>query len=471
MILKLLFLWFYESDFKRGVTNLEFRLVENTTGNTLLVFVPQISPRVEYIFNFLITKILGSEVIFTLEQEEFLSSNFPKINYSFNNFGTGLFLKAHKILFENTIQIQEIDHVEYQGLNLFFSTDPNSFLPFDPFASAFYLITRYEEYNPGKRDEHDRFPDSDNLLVKNELHEKPVVDYMAYWIAGTITAIFPEFKPRKRSFQFLTTIDIDNAWAYKNKSILIVAGGAIKAAIQGRWKEVVERLAVSMGLKSDPYDTYQYILKTYKELLNHILFFFLIGDRSNFDKNVSYKNKKYRELISGISSVCEVGIHPSYASNQNSRMVDEEIIRLENIIQKPVRKSRQHYLKLEFPGTYNKLAKSGITDDYTMGFASLAGFRAGTCTVFPFFDLSKNQSSDLMIHPFQLMDVALANYMHLNPEAAGELCQNLMKEVKKVDGTFISLWHNESLNDKGKWQGWQKIFEQIQQTGLNYSYD
>jgi hypothetical protein len=445
--------------------------VEKTAGNTLLVFVTQLTPRVEYIFDFMLTRILGTKVVFTTQQSEFQKSELPKINYSRNNFCTSLFLKSHSILFEKTIQIQETASVEYQGLNLFFPTDPNSFLPFDPFATAFFLITRYEEYISETTDEYGRFADFENILVRHGLHQKPVVDQMAYWIAEKITAQFPEFAIRKRAFQFLTTIDIDNAWAFKNKSIWVSAGAFLKAAIHGQWNELGERLKVFLGLKNDPYDTYKYILEVYKGLLNHVMFFFLIGERNRFDKNVSYKNKNFKKLIASISKVCEVGIHPSFASNEQLWMFEKEKGRLESIIQKPVTNSRQHFLKLKFPNTYQTLMKSEITDDYTMGFASIAGFRAGTCTAFPFFDLSQDRAGDLLIHPFQVMDVTLRNYMHLNPEKAGELIQYMMLEVKNVNGTFICLWHNESLKDSGQWQGWRKIFGQILQTGLNYMYD
>jgi hypothetical protein len=40
-----------------------------------------------------------------------------------------------------------------------------------------------------------------------------------------------------------------------------------------------------------------------------------------------------------------------------------------------------------------------------------------------------------------------------------------------VNGTFISLWHNESLKDSGQWLGWRKIFELIQETGVNFTHE
>jgi hypothetical protein len=303
------------------------------------------------------------------------------------------------------------------------------------------------------------------------LHQKPIVDLMAYWLAEKISEQFPEFKIRRRSFQFVTSIDIDNAWAFKNKSSMVSLGAIMKAVFHGRLNELKQRVIVFIGLQKDPYDTYKYIFETYKGLLNHILFFILIGDRNQYDKSISFRNKNFRQLIANLASACEVGIHPSYASNYKPWLFDTEKDRLENIILKPVTKSRQHFLKLKMPQTYQQLLKSGISDDYTMGFASLVGFRAGTCTAFHFFDLSRNQSTELMIHPFQVMDVTLKNYLKMDPEQAWQQIEKLMLEVKNVNGTFISLWHNESLKDSGQWLGWRKVFEQILEKGLKYAND
>lgn len=433
--------------------------------------MPELTSRVNFTFEFIFQTILGVEPVFTTSPNDFIQSPLPKISYSQTNFPSGLYLKAHPLLFEKTIKEQDINELNFMENRLFFPSSEDSFLPFDPFACSFYLITRYEEYLSECTDEHERFTDSENILFRMGLHQKPVVDLMAFWIAERLSAQFPEFRIRKRSFQFITTIDIDNAWAFKNKSLMISLGAVTKAAIHGQWSELKQRLIVFLGIQNDPYDTYKYILEKYSGLLNHILFFFLIGDRNKYDKNISHRNKNFRQLINNLSSVCEVGIHPSYASNQKPWLFEKEKDRLENIIQKPVTQSRQHYLKLRFPNTYQNLRKSGITDDYTMGFARMTGFRAGTCTAFPFFDLSSNQRTDLIIHPFQVMDATLKNQMHLSSEKAWLLIRELMLEVKNVNGTFISLWHNESLKDSGQWLGWRKIFELIQETGVNFTHE
>lgn len=439
---------------------------ENNFASKVLIYNPEVTPRMEYIFEFVFGTILGVDVEYTADRDHFQESELPKINYSDEKNSEGLFLKAHAILFEKTVEKQVIEEVAFQNHTFFFPTSEDSFLPFDPFANAFYLISRYEEYLVDHTDEHDRFTDSENLLATFGMHGKPVVDQMAYLVADKIKDTYPDFTIKNRSFSFYTTIDVDNAWAYKNKNVLISIGAVAKAMAKKHWSEVKQRLIVALGIQTDPYDTYSFILSTYQGITDRLMFFFLVGDRNQFDKNISHKNKVFRQLIGNLASVCDVGIHPSYESNKKIWLFPKEKERLENIIMRPVTKSRQHYLKLRFPQTYHNLVKMGITDDYTMGFAALAGFRAGTCTPFPFFDLYENKRTGLTVHPFQVMDVSLKNYLHLDPEEAWQVIEKLMLEVKEVNGTFVSLWHNESLKNSGHWEGWRSVFIQIRDNGL-----
>lgn len=444
---------------------------ENSFASKVMIYTPDVTQRMEYIFEFVFFTILGVEVEYTADISHFQESGLPKISYSEEKISGSFFLKAHTILFEKKLEKQEIEEVAFQNHTFFFPTSEDSFLPFDPFAYSFYLISRYEEYLSQSTDEHDRFTDSENLLATFQMEGKPIVDQMAYLVADKIKEAYPEFTVKKRSFSFYTTIDIDNAWAYKNKNLLISAGAFVKALAAKQWSEVKQRLVVSLGIQTDPYDTYSFILSTYQGITDRLLFFFLVGDRNQFDKNISHKNKAFRQLIESLSSICEVGIHPSYESNKKIWLFPKEKERLEDIIMRPVTKSRQHYLKLRFPQTYHSLLKMGITDDYTMGFAALAGFRAGTCTPFRFFDLTKNKCTRLTIHPFQAMDVSLKNYMHLEPDEAWQVIEKLMLEVKAVNGTFISLWHNESLKDSGQWEGWRSVFEKTKEKAINLAND
>ena len=60
----------------------------------------------------------------------------------------------------------------------------------------------------------------------------------------------------------------------------------------------------------------------------------------------------------------------------------------------------------------------------------------------------------------------MKKYMGLDSERASELIENLFSEVKSVNGTLISIWHNESLCNEGMWKGWRQVFEKMLGSGL-----
>ena len=90
------------------------------------------------------------------------------------------------------------------------------------------------------------------------------------------------------------------------------------------------------------------------------------------------------EQVRGMNDFTEVGIHPSYESNADSKRVEFELRHLEDALRTPVTKSRQHFLKMRLPDTIRHLAELGITDEYSMGYASESGFRAGLACPFTF---------------------------------------------------------------------------------------
>ena len=57
------------------------------------------------------------------------------------------------------------------------------------------------------------------------------------------------------------------------------------------------------------------------------------------------------------------------------------------------------------------------------------------------------------------MDGTLNEYLKNTPEEAIEKIENLKQEVNNVQGEFIGIWHNETLNERGIWNGWRNVFE------------
>lgn len=431
------------------------------TPMKLLIYVLHITPRLNYIFDFIFTKLLGLRYSFTVNLNTFTKSESIKIQYSRNYtfLPNCLFIKANKLLFESDIKPQKIEVSGWHETKAFFKTDEQSFIPYDIFAAAFYLLSRYEEYLPFKPDKYGRFDSDQSLAVKHNFIKQPVIDIWAGYLKTALSKHYPELQFKKRKFRFISTIDIDNAYAYMHKGTFRAITSSIKLLFSFKWNEFIEKIRVHLGKSKDPYDSYQFLKQIHSKYNIKAIYFFLTAKYAKHDKNISPDNKQFRNLVQSVSANNKIAIHPSYSSNNNTTLVKSEKEKLEKLSGKVIFKSRQHFLILKFPETYRNLIKIGIKEDYSMGYVSVTGFRAGTCTPFYFFDLEADKSEKLKITPFALMDVGLKDYNNLDAETAGKEIEKIIENVKKVKGLFVSLWHNESLGNKKKWKKWKVTYE------------
>ncbi len=407
----------------------------------LLVYTEKLNPRIIYVFEHIFTQTLGVDLLFSDNQEVFERYNHAKIAYTNQPKAGALSFKKHVFMDESDIRYQPLQFADWDGLKIPFPVATSPF-SFDVFSATFYLLSRYEEYLISERDEHNRFAGKSSLAFKHGFLNRPVIDEWAYIIVDIIKKDHSDFVVKKRNFQFIPTLDIDRPYYYKTDSPL---------------RRIVKM--VLCGFQKDPFDIYQQVDNWDKMFKLKTVYFFLLGNKHEHDCSPGIANELYRSLIKTTNRKHQVGIHPSYFSSQHPNEVIPEKERLEHVAGKTIEISRQHYLMLSLPGTYRTLIAGGISADYTMAFADLAGFRASTCTPFFWYDLSDEKRSDLLLYPTAVMDQTLRRYMGLSAEEALIFIEELMKNAKAVNGTFISLWHNESINDFGVWKGWKRVYE------------
>ena len=436
----------------------------------MLILVPKTTNRLHYIFDLIIKDFLGISFKFTTDNETFASFNGPKLHYGNNQFLNEPFQKATNLLFEHDITEKELKIIDYKDIRAFLPVyNDKSIFPFDIFAASFYLVTRYEEYLPHINDKHGRFQAKDSILFKMNMLDKPLVNIWAMELGNILTAIYPDLQLKKKSFTFIPTYDVDAAWSYKNKGIFRTVASSARDILNLDFQEFKKRWRVIFGKTNDPFDTFDYQLQLQKELNLHPLYFILCGEYDLNDKNISLRNTNFQNLIKRLGDYAKVGIHPSYNSYLNKEKVNTEIQHLSKVLNREITTSRQHFLRLRLPLSYQILLDHDITDDYTMGYATLTGFRAGIADTFRFFDLEHDNVTNLNIHPFAVMDGTLRDYLDLNIEEAYEKTTKLIQEVKNVNGTFILLWHNETLSDEKRWTGWKALYRRILDYALNKS--
>ena len=353
----------------------------------ILVYTHKVTPRVRYIFKHIFTRVLQLPVDFTSKIEEFVAHNGPKMSYTKVPLGGEFFVRSHELLFEQGVNDLDINVAKWDDIPCFFTAGSKSSIPYDIFAASFFLVTRYEEYLPHVKDTHGRFTAEQSLAFNNKFLEKPVVDIWAYKFLKKLKEKFPDIEVTEKQFRFISTIDVDNAYAYKHKSLVRTIGGFLKDLSKFKIFNIWDRFSVLVNLKKDPYETFSKLISFKEKYDVRTIFFFLIADYTTFDTNVSASKSKFRLLIKSMVDYARVGLHPSYFTMNDSALLKKEKDRLEGITNMPMIRSRQHFLRFNLPKTYQNLIDLEITEDYSMGYASHAGFRASTCTPFYFYDL------------------------------------------------------------------------------------
>jgi hypothetical protein len=421
----------------------------------VLIFSAYPGNRLRYTLRFLFEAVVGVKWELTKDKEVFEAYKGPKINYSAIQELSGLRIHPSGLLRQKGIKEVGVTAATWDELPAIMPTKGD--LSFDLFGASFYLLSRYEEYQPHRSDHYGRFLAEESVAFQHGFLGRPMIDEWMMKLKKEWLSQF-EIEIRERKYTFTATIDVDSAYAYKHKGLMRTLGGMAKDIVGGEFRNLKERLLCVFTNKHDPFDTYDELHAHHQKFGTKAIFFFLLADYGLNDKGVSYKSKPLQQLIRRLGDYYRIGIHPGFQSNLDPNRLKEETERLAGIMRKEVLLSRQHFLILNFPETYRRLIDEGVREDHTMGYASQTGFRASTCTPFNFFDIERDLETKLLIHPFAAMDATLSRYLALTPEKGQEQIGLLADQVRNVNGQMVILWHNESLSEKWEWIGWRKVY-------------
>lgn len=423
----------------------------------MLIFSTHDTPRFRYAAKVLLEP-LGLVCRFTTQESEFSAEKGPKMAYCMRQFEGVIQVPVLAVtLWRGQAMQHEIHKGMWNGIPTLYVGEGT--VPFDVFGATFFMLSRYEEYWPFKGDAMERFSSTNSLTGQPEYLHRPIIDEWRCQLGELINQRWPQTKLLLPAYQFVSTVDLDSAFAFIGKGITRSVMGMAKDVLRRQWSNLGHRLTTLFGTRPDKYDTYDYMHAVLSRYRCQHLYFVQLSDLSEYDRNVRYTSKKLRQTIKELSRDFTIGIHPGVRSNFREGVLEIEKVRLEHIIGEYVNHSRQHYLMLSFPKTYQALIKNGITNDYTMGYADSIGFRAGTSRPFMWYDLINDEETSLHVHPIAMMDTTLRKYMGLQPDAAMALSRDMINRIKATNGVALVLWHNESLSETDGWEGWQRVWE------------
>ncbi|MFT3932704.1 MAG: hypothetical protein QM726_03730 [Chitinophagaceae bacterium] len=427
----------------------------------LLFYTHTITPRLQYIIDFVSKEFFDEPITITTDEAAFKSFDGPRINYSDNDFSEQeFFIKPTSLLFETDIKPQDIECFEADYHRAFFQTSGD--FPFDLFAASFYLMSRYEEYLPHQQDEYGRYAHTNSLAFKENFLHLPLVNIWLDDLKKKLKKKFPALIFSHRRFKFIPSYDIDIAWSYRHKGRRRNIGGFLRSLKEGNWQQIKERWLVLQGKQADPYDAYEWLDALHLYCKVKPIYFFLVAQKQQgYDKNIPTSSKALQELIAYFSVVYKTGLHPSWQSSvaSNSKVVMEEKEWLEVIIDKEIEYSRQHYIKFTLPQSFRRYIECGLLKDYSMGYGSINGFRASVASSFYWFDLEKNEQTKLQLFPFCFMDANAFYEQKITPQQAYLELTQYYNTIKKLNGLFVIIWHNQFLGSDKTFTGWKQAYE------------
>jgi hypothetical protein len=414
------------------------------------------SPRARYIARHLLEGILGLRMRTAASTEEFRSAQGPRLAYGRQVFVGALLVPESGGLARTSPPQGVVEGPD--GPHIFPTAGGH-----DVFASAFHLLSLADEIGRTERDVHGRVRSDALFVVRHGLADRPWVDHWAIELGERLRMQWPGLVLRPRAYRHVLTVDMDNVLRHVGRPLHRALGATAKDMLGGRFGAVVDRWRDRLT----GHDPYLAVLDRVQEQRAHvddaILFMLLRGDGAH-DHSVPPQRwpASVRARFAAFTAA-RTGLHPAYHATDVHAQWAEEARVLRAIIPTPVTASRHHYLRWAPPQSLRTAQELGFTEEHSLGFADRAGFRASTCTPFPWYDLEQERATDLMIHPFAVMDSALIERVGLEPDDVVRTMQVYSDRVRDVGGTFISVWHDRYLSGYREFRPWPAVLDRVVQ--------
>lgn len=342
----------------------------------------------------------------------------------------------------------------------------------DLIASTYFLISRYEEYiNPNNnRDTHGRYIGKQSIPAKANFIHRPIVEEYGELLRKLLQQTNITLSPIPQQINHIyLTHDVDSITNYRRLRGFL--GGTYRSIVK-RTESLTTILKSLFNINHDPAYTFPWILQQDNQLpeATQIYFIKATHNAKGFDRptyNLIGKNFIHlkKEILKSSPNAI-FGLHASYRSGNTPDIIVEEQKLLQYAIENQrITTSRHHYLRSLQPNDMETLIDARITDDYTMSYADIAGFRLGTCRAVRFINPSTRKLTSLTLHPLTIMDCSLTHekYMGLNYKESLLYAQNLIEQTKKYNGDLCLLWHNTIFSEKKHKNLYYQLIQILQQ--------
>lgn len=421
----------------------------------MLVLLERPSPRARYIVGHVLERMLGLEVEY-VDEHAFAHARGPRLSY-----GTIPYDGAIHVPWSGALEaLPTSDPVVYasEGAPRMFLVNDEQ----DVFAGIFFLLSLTDEIACLERDQHGRVPSNALFVVRKGIADRPWVDERVMELGIRLENTWPNEVQCAVRYQNHVTVDMDNILRYAGRPLSRAIGASVKDLLRGEWSAIGERWKVRNGAQHDPYANAVNLVAANRHKVSRAIFFFLMRGGTSFDHAADQGHSAVQEVIDRASTIGEVGVHPSYHAREDIALAEEERSALMRLTGRSVVNTRYHFLRWDVPDSLRRLSRlPEHHQEHTLGFSDRAGFRAGTCTPFPWYDLDEEKETGVMLHPFTAMDSALIEKQGMGPDEVVSTMNAMSDLVRAVNGKFISVWHDRYLSGHREFAPWPAVYERV----------
>jgi len=425
-----------------------FQIRASHDAPVILIYSKTLTERLAYTCRFVFEHVLNCRYEITTELSVFQQFASTKINYSDVFVENAFQILPHTLLFETGVDpLYTLSGEIKNGRMYFHLNTSNDNLGHDLFASVFYFISRYQEWQTFPADEHGRFELVASIQHKLGCHLDPLVNIWIEELKEKLKLLDRSMAFPIKKFRYISTVDVDNLYAYRSKGALRTLGAIAKDLVTGKFSNLQRRLSVLSGRISDPFDVYAQLNELAKSTGVPLIYFFLQRSNTKYDRTVNPNSDVFKKVFNELmKSKVPFGLHPSYHTSVNKDLMKNEFDRMRERSSAAATLSRQHFLRFQISSTPQQLIENGVQIDFTMGFASGAGYRAATFTPFYYFDLNSEQATDLLMVPFVAMDGSYFVYSQTSAQQAESELFALAETARKLNGLFVTVFHERTFD-------------------------
>ncbi|MCO5232405.1 MAG: hypothetical protein LC105_09690 [Chitinophagales bacterium] len=412
-----------------------------TEKKRVVIFSLIESERLKYVLDTIFFERLKVDFILTNDLNIIEESDYV-LEYNFRKSTNFDFIQSNEIIENHFLDKNFQPNVIGTGEDLLLFPNSDSLLEMDIFSSIFYCLSHYDAYCQTQFDVHQRIIFSHWVPRKLGLDRLP---YIEIWLEKLklylqIKGITCSHSIFKQDISF----DIDHFYLFDQRPFFQHIKASIGDIIKGKFFQLFQRWLVILGLTEDPAEKFFHFLDYQKN--ENFSFFILMKHGKNNSLNPLNDLKKL--LIKKLKRFGEIGIHPSYDSSFKKGFINKEKMELQIISEQYISKSRFHFLRVSFPSSFYQLIDTGIKVDKSIGYYDLPGFLSSTSIPYFFFDPTLNKKTELLIQPFMWMDSMNKYYRKLDEEEEKRELHEIKRIVKKYNGIFSVVFHNDSMIDR-----------------------